>query len=352
MGKFIILMFFLFTIIILQAEPNFFEPKAEAIMKDGSHITGYFSFSLGDGSYNEIDADSLLEKEYDNRNIPLGTDLMPFVTHCEEIGFIRDYARTKYGNFAIRDSIQFLDLSNVSKLILLTPHQLDKYGNDVSGIYMTNGWTEISLADLEKIQNHDTGIYTGRFPHEIICVNSSIPRSEFYLYASLYFYNDYLETARVYDETTSDIRVCSPYTTSKYIDFRNWCDSMSGSNYNQLKQAVLDVQQILNDWLLMIPKNKMIKEEAKPPLMAKINKAINNCALFNSFIDKSYKRGKMDEKYAPSDLRRIVEYGVGDIAEYVITPRFTAPLDILNSNFDDLLPKNDLVIITHYEPIN
>jgi hypothetical protein len=348
----ILIIYLLLLVSILQAEPNFFEPKAEAVMKDGTHITGYFSFSLGDGSYNEINADTLLYNEYCNRIIPQGTDLMSFVTHCEEIGYIRDYARTKYGNFAIRDSIQFLNLENVSLLLLLTPPQLDKYGNDVSGIYMTNGWTEISLADLEKIQNHDTGIYTGRFPHEIICVNPSIPKSEFYLYASLYFYKDYLETAYVYDETTSDIPLCSPYTMNKYVDFRNWCETMNNSNYNQLKQAVLDVQKILNDWLLIIPRNQMIKEEAKPPLIAQINKAIKNCVLFNSFIDESYKKGKMDEKYAPSDLRKIVQYGVGDIADYVITPRFTAPLDILNSNFDDLLPKDDLVIITHYEPIN
>ncbi|HPT71899.1 MAG TPA: hypothetical protein PLE74_06425 [Candidatus Cloacimonadota bacterium] len=335
--------------VVLHAEPNYFEPLAEAIMKDGTHIIGYFSFALGDGAYNEVNDDTLMYNMYTQENIPLGTDLMPFVTHCNEEGYIRDYARTKYGNFAISDSIQHIDLNYVSKLILLTPPQKDKFGDDMSGIYRTNGWTKISQADLEKIQNHDTGISTGQFPHEIICVNPALPRSEFYLYASLYNYNNYLEVANRYDETTTFIDVPA-YTTAEYTDFRDWCDSMNESNYSHLKQALADVQGILKDWLQIIPKNQMIKEEAKPPLIAQINQAINNCVSFNAFIDKSFKSGKMDVKYAPASFQKIGKYGVGDIAEYVIIPKLTVPLDILNSNFDELLPTNDMVVITHFEP--
>jgi hypothetical protein len=133
MNKFLILLSLLFFISILKADcPYEVIPKAEAIMKDGSHIVGYFDCTFLIALVNSEIEGSI--KSYSNSvsTNEKGTDLMPRLhprttpDSCL-IKYTPDYARTKYGDFVVQEEIKSIDLNCVNKLKLLEAEEFDAY---------------------------------------------------------------------------------------------------------------------------------------------------------------------------------------------------------------------------------
>jgi hypothetical protein len=344
MHKLIILMLFLFIIVSLQAEANCFMPKAEAIMKDGSHITGYFEIFIEDFT----GADKNMIYQYRESCIPVGADLMKFVHPISGIGgdtrYVPDYFTTPYGNLTIAEHIRTIDLNKVSKLVMLTPPRKSSSGYSTQGVYATEGWTVVSQSNYEKLQK-DTGMYVRDYYQIVVCANPTLDKSEFYLDASLILYEKGLEVSASYEDENTVLPFSSPITGDKIDTLLEMCDKLTPTNMKQLKQAVLDTKNELNDWLLLISKTNLVKEQAKPDFVNQIIAAVSNCDLMNIYLDKSLNIGKLSTASAPDKLKKLIRVNQTDILSSVLQPSFVFTDSILSDDFDELLPKKDIVII-------